>query len=145
MKMRIITGTTAALFGLAACATTPSIDFGDNTSRWANDGECDDPRFEGPGTDDILLDSDRMRDANDCRAAFEAGTISLVGATTSAGRPSVGSIDFGDNSSQWANDGECDDPRFTGSGSADVLVSADLKRDANDCRAAYRAGTIRLK
>ncbi len=24
-------------------------DFGDNTSQWANDGECDDPRFEGEG------------------------------------------------------------------------------------------------
>ena len=145
MKMRIITGTTAALFGLAACASAPNIDFGDNSSEWANNGECDDPRFEGPGTDAILLDSDRMRDANDCRAAFQAGTISLVSAKKAPGRPSVGAIDFGDNSSEWANDGECDDPRFTGSGAADILVEADLMRDANDCRAAYRAGTIRLK
>ena len=28
-------------------AVTAAIDFGDNSSEWANDGECDDPRFAG--------------------------------------------------------------------------------------------------
>ena len=32
-------------------------DFGDNTSQWANDGECDDPRFEGEGAAETLLDA----------------------------------------------------------------------------------------
>jgi len=54
------------------------IDFGDNSSSYANDDECDDPRFEGPGTATTLLDSDRLADADDCRAAYEAGTIVLI-------------------------------------------------------------------
>lgn len=52
-------------------------DFGDNTSEWANDGECDDPRFEGPGVADVLLDEDRGHDAADCRKLFDAGRITL--------------------------------------------------------------------
>ncbi|RMD94150.1 MAG: hypothetical protein D6811_03435, partial [Alphaproteobacteria bacterium] len=54
------------------------IDFGDDASIYANDGECDDPRFEGPGmTSTPLLDTDRGHDASDCRAAYQAGTIRL--------------------------------------------------------------------
>ena len=52
-------------------------DFGDNTSRWADDGECDDPRFEGEGAADTLLDADRGHDAADCRKLFDAGRIAL--------------------------------------------------------------------
>ena len=45
---------------LAATAALPAlaqgyVDFGTNTSRWAFDGECDDPRFAGPGAADVLL------------------------------------------------------------------------------------------
>ncbi len=54
------------------------VDFGRDSSEWANDGECDDPRFTGPGmTETTLLDSDRFRDATDCKAAFDAGRLSL--------------------------------------------------------------------
>ena len=43
-----------------------SIPYGDDSSPYANDGECDDKRFEGPGmTATILLDSDVGRDATD--------------------------------------------------------------------------------
>ena len=35
-------------------------------------------------------------------------------------------IDFGDDSSEWANDGECDDPRFEGTGSAGATSSSGM-------------------
>jgi len=113
-----------------------SIDWGDDSSQWANDGECDDPRFEGPGAASILLETDRMHDATDCRQLFDQGRIWHKSETA---------IAWGDDSSQWANDGECDDPRFEGSGAASILLDEDLMRDATDCRALYEAGEIRLK
>ncbi len=54
-----------------------AVEWGDNTSRWANDGECDDDRFAGPGMADILVESDRFHDAADCRRLYEAGLIYL--------------------------------------------------------------------
>jgi len=118
------------------------VDFGDDTSEWANDGECDDPRFVGQGMAAQLVDADLMKDATDCRTLFEAGSIRL--ADTGAGDTAAGGIDFGDDTSRWANDGECDDPRFTGAGAAAKPAEADLMKDATDCRAAYEAGTVTL-
>lgn len=54
------------------------IDFGDDESVWANDGECDDFRFHCDGMSDTLLDEDRGHDATDCRELFESGRISLM-------------------------------------------------------------------
>ena len=115
------------------------IDFGDDASSWANNGECDDPRFEGPGTAATLLDSDTLHDATDCQQAFEAGRITLVG-----GGGTTADVDFGDDSSDWANNGECDDPRFSGPGMAATLLDADTLHDATDCQLAYDAGRITL-
>ncbi|HEV7291286.1 MAG TPA: hypothetical protein VGN79_03115 [Devosia sp.] len=126
---------------IPAPSSVPEIDFGDDSGEWANDGECDDPRFSGEGTADELVEADRLKDATDCRAALEAGTITFTGdaeATTLV----VPEINFGDDTSEWANDGECDDPRFAGPGAAEELVGADLLKDATDCRAAYEAGTV---
>ena len=84
----------AMMLALAACGETPmaeedmtspgspqaaaAIDFGDDTSEWANDNECDDKRFTGPGmTATPLLDADVGHDATDCRTAFEAGRLQL--------------------------------------------------------------------
>ncbi len=121
-----------------------NVDFGNNTSDWANDGECDDPRFEGRGMASVLLDEDRGRDATDCRALYSSGMIRLRG--SGGARPvSSGGVDFGNNSSDWANDGECDDPRFEGRGMASVLLDEDLGRDANDCRSLFNAGMIQLR
>jgi len=138
----------AGMTGQSLAQKTPaaaSIDFGDDSSEWAKDGECDDPRFTGEGTADELVDADLMKDATDCRTAFEAGTITLKDGGQATPGTKVADIDFGDDSSEWAKDGECDDPRFTGEGTADELVDADLMKDATDCRAAYEAGTITLK
>ena len=45
----------------------------------AEDGECDDPRFEGDGmSTTVLLDSDIRNDATDCLAAYQDGTITLI-------------------------------------------------------------------
>lgn len=195
------------------------INFGDNSSIFADDGECDDPRFDGPGAAASTSEDNEMRDANDCRMMFESGQVTLVAgasaspslslpasARTQASQPAAApqepytigtprgdvngatledgsifasgtvygeplnpddrnsylmprtanlspfrtrsapdvAIDFGDNSSVWANDGECDDPRFEGSGMAFPAVDEDRARDAEDCRAAFDAGTITL-
>ena len=117
---------------------TPNIDFGTNAGDWVDDGECDDPRFEGPGSARELVESDRMRDANDCSALFARNEISLRSTVLDK------RFDFGDDSSQWANDGECDDPRFEGSAVAVILLEDDLGRDASDCRALFSAGKISL-
>ena len=60
-------------------AAASGVDFGDDASRWSNDGECDDPRFQGPGmTATPLLEEDIMHDATDCREAFERGELELA-------------------------------------------------------------------
>ena len=53
------------------------IDFGDDSSEWANDGECDDLRFFGEGTDKKLLTDDLYGDATDCKALEAAGKVSI--------------------------------------------------------------------
>ncbi len=129
------------IFVLAGGGKTPGIDFGNNSSEWANDGECDDPRFSGPGSATTLLDVDLGRDANDCRSLLQQGQVQYVGEGGQSGGKNVG-IDFGNNTSEWANDGECDDPRFGGPGVAAVLLDEDLGRDANDCRSLLANGQI---
>ena len=113
-----------------------AVDFGDDASQWSNDGECDDPRFQGPGmTATALLDSDILHDGTDCRQAYDAGRITLRS-----------KVDFGDDSGSWANDGECDDPRFTGPGmTTTTLLDEDILHDATDCQQAYEAGGLTLK
>ena len=118
------------------------IDFGDDLGEWANDGECDDPRFVGAGmTLTPLLDEDRLHDASDCLGAFQTGEIALAD-----GNPlRVLGVDFGDNSSPWAYDGECDDPRFQGAGMVHAMpVDSDLYRDAADCSSLYVDGFVAL-
>ncbi len=136
----------------AQVVSASGIDFGDDSSTWANDGECDDPRFGGDGmTSTTLLPADRRRDATDCRTAFEAGTIYLLtDAPSPAPEPatnlSSSGVDFGTDEGAWANDGECDDPRFIGPGMTDtILLDDDLMRDATDCMTAFEAGDIRLR
>ena len=68
----------SAPWGDGAVASSGGIDFGDDASEYARDGQCDDPRFRGPGAADILLDQDILRDATDCRALFEQGRIALA-------------------------------------------------------------------
>jgi len=127
-------GTACFLFGSNAPAQAPN--FGDDSSQWAQDGECDDPRFQGSGMASTLIDADRFSDATDCRLLFNQGRITMIG--------SGGNVNFGDDSSQWSQDGECDDPRFQGTGMASTLVDADRFSDATDCRDLFNLGRITL-
>ncbi|MDA9207574.1 hypothetical protein N9O61_01675 [Octadecabacter sp.] len=68
----------AGLLATAGCMTVPAgFVWGTNESKWANDGDCDDPRFDGVGAHTLLLPEDAYKDANDCRALFEAGKVFL--------------------------------------------------------------------
>ena len=138
--MRILSMIAAISLGLAGPAFAQNIDFGDDSSEWSNDGECDDPRFEGPGmTVTPLLDSDIRADATDCRTAFEAGRLTLRGdAPAATDRDPV----FGDDTNEWANDGECDDRRFYGAGMASDLAISGIGTDASDCRSALESGLV---
>lgn len=132
------------LFALAtnghAQSDITAIDFGDDASTWANDQECDDPRFAGDGIALTLAESDRMHDASDCRSLFEAGSIYLI----EDAAPIDAGVDFGDNVSDGAFDEKCNDPRFAGRGMASPLLDTDMFHDAQDCRTLFEQGSIRL-
>ena len=89
----------AVCVSIAPFALRADPDFGDNTSRWANDGECDDPRFEGAGAADTLLVEDRGHDAADCRKLFGAGRIALRDRSAGA-RIHNGRLERGDDTLQ---------------------------------------------
>ena len=62
----------------SAVAAAANIEFGDDASKYAKDGLCDDGRFEGQAmTDTGLIEADIRHDATDCRTAFEAGQLTL--------------------------------------------------------------------
>lgn len=88
-----------------------------NTCRWANDNECDEARYGGTGA------CESGTDANDCRAEAAAWQR-LMDAV-----PADIRVQLGDDSCRWANDRECDDIRFGGTGACSPGT------DASDCRA----------
>ena len=137
-------GLLAALI-IAAPAHAAGVEFGDDSSEWANDGECDDRRFIGTGMATSLDKDDNFHDATDCRKLYEAGQIKLVSEEAGKLATQCDQIDFGDNSSEWANDQECDDPRFDGPGTAGVIAPDDLQTDANDCMMQCERGRIWLR
>lgn len=112
------------------------IAFGNDSGRWARDGQCDDPRFEGVLLPPLLLLDNVRRDATDCRRAF---LLEVVRFTHVENSPDM---DFGRDGGQWAYDGECDDPRFHGSGMAATTAAANAKQDATDCYRAYQTGRV---
>ncbi len=136
---------------MPAMADTPN--FGDDTGRFAKDGECDDMRFAGAGmTDTLLIDSDIFHDATDCRAAFNQARLYYLGGHRTPATPAptessaVSRIQWGDDTSKYAKDGECDDKRFTGAGMTSTpLLDSDIHHDATDCRSAFNAGRLTLR
>ena len=144
------------------------IQFGDNSSLWSYDGECDDPRFEGPGMVHATpVREDLYRDAADCSSLYLDRLVELAplddvvtahATEIVVEEPVVivtdepelmaavmDGIEFGDDASQWSNDGECDDPRFAGPGMTEtVLLAQDTYHDASDCLDAYMAGNLWL-
>ncbi|MEN8841985.1 MAG: hypothetical protein ABF254_01695 [Octadecabacter sp.] len=76
VALKLVAG--GCLMGLAGCMTvSEGFVWGDNSSQWANDGDCDDPRFDGPWAHSVLLPQDVMRDANDCQALYNDGKVYL--------------------------------------------------------------------
>ena len=53
-------------------------------------------------------------------------------------------IDFGDDSGNYPNDGECDDPRFERPGAYSGPLEEDVFRDASDCLAQFDSGQVWL-
>lgn len=53
-------------------------------------------------------------------------------------------IEFGDDSGEFANDGECDDPRLIGPGMSMMPPFDHERRDASDCRVLFGLGEVRL-
>ncbi|HTO29509.1 MAG TPA: hypothetical protein VL017_13025, partial [Devosia sp.] len=139
---------TATFNGGATTTPIAAFDYGSDWSKWANDGECDDLRFTGAGTDKKLLTDDLYGDATDCKTLEAEGRVTIrkvYSPEYAAGAPYDSShVDFGDNTSDYANDDRCDDPRFEGPAAASVLLEGDERRDSADCKAAYEAGTLIL-
>jgi len=128
------------LLTLAAC-----MSFGDDSGPYANDGECDDPRFVGGGLASSVSNESIGADATDCVKLQQAGRIRWERTRDQWDIAQCDAVDFGNNSASYANDGECDDPRFTGPGVDSIMLESDLGTDANDCRALCKNGSVWLK
>ena len=135
----------AALALCPLAATAQDIDFGDNTSEYARDGECDDRRFRGQGTTLEMSWADTTHDAADCKALFDKQQVQIWVFEESIAATECSAINFGSNASEYSDDGACDDPRFEGFGAAETLLSDDLEADANDCRRLCEFGLIGLR
>ena len=70
----------------------PRPNFGNDTSPWANDGECDDPRFEGSGMAEYLVNEDRFRDRKDCERLYDQGAIWLPSQDGAVDRLEAGEV-----------------------------------------------------
>ncbi|MEL7128296.1 MAG: hypothetical protein AAGK23_02005 [Pseudomonadota bacterium] len=134
-----------ALIALPAAAQdTPDIDFGDDTSNWANDGECDDPRFEGEGMAGSPRREDRGHDATDCRSLLAEGKITFSATQYDPTLTTFQGVDLGDDTGRFPNDGQCDDPRFVGEGMALSADHPDILRDRSDCSYGFQLGDLSL-
>ncbi len=120
------------------------VAFGDDSGNWAGDGECDDPRFTGIVTAGNASASNLLRDATDCYAAWTAGTIGLFSLDSVLTMMPDG-FDLGDDTGDWAFDGECDDPRFHGLHVASELHPENQGRDATDCGRAFLNETADIR
>lgn len=134
---------------LAALVTAPAvaqdIRFGTDSGDYPRDNECDDRRFRGTGMAQNLNWRSVGKDASDCSAAFATGLVALWRPEEARKATVCSAIQWGDDSSDYANDGACDDPRFEGVGAAEILMSDDSGRDASDCRNLCEFGLIYLR
>jgi hypothetical protein len=97
LRQELVGAAIAACLCLPAAPLLAQPDFGDDSSRWANDGECDDPRFEGEGAAETLLDADAYHDATDCRNLLRRGLIALRGDATGDPHARRGRLEKGDD------------------------------------------------
>lgn len=126
-------------------ASGVTIDFGNNSGRYSHDNECDDARFVGPGAQ-VANEHHIRKDASDCKERYEEGYIAYISDPFVYEKIMVPEdFNFGDNSSIWAFDEECDDPRFSGPGMASDPRTTEMFHDAYDCLRSMWYGEIRLK
>ena len=109
-----------AILAAPLSAAGQDINFGDDSGNYPNDGECDDPRFEGPGAYTSPLEEDVLRDASDCLALFDSGQIWLVG----EGPELFGALAIGDDLGyggivNTATQADADDAALSECGSVD--------------------------
>lgn len=121
------------------------INFGDDASEWALDGACDDRRFRGSTMAAGLDRDDLGHDASDCRTGVANGTLQFFDYDKALEATQCETIDFGADTSEWMNDGLCDDYRFEGPGADFVLLRDDTGRDATDCARLCARGDIALR
>ena len=134
-----------ACLALAGPAVAQDINFGDDSSDWANDGTCDDRRFIGSTMTPILNNEDVARDASDCSEGVKSGALIAWSVADSMAATQCSAIDFGDDSGQFANDDECDDGRFEGRGMASSVAQDLIGKDASDCSRFCDAGIVSLR
>jgi len=142
---RFLSGAMLAMAVLATPANAQSIDeidFGDDSSTWANDGECDDPRFEGEGMAGSPGRDDRFHDATDCRSLLEDGKIVFSATQFDPDLTVFNGVNLGDDSGRYPNDGECDDPRFTGIGMSASPDHPEIEGDKSDCSYGLQLGDL---
>lgn len=142
MKTFITTLTAIAISCVGATVSAENIKFGNDSGEYANDWECDDPRFEGFGMASSLAASDIRKDATDCQRLMSLGEIYALDETKARAATQCSAINFGDDSSDYANDGECDDRRFFGPGVSSVVSKENMYRDAKDCRSQCDSGRL---
>lgn len=135
----------AVLTLLAGPALAQDIVWGDDSGDFANDGECDDRRFFGEGMAVSLSWEYAGRDASDCRVLYEQGRVQIWTFEAASAATNCALIEFGDDSSQFANDGTCDDVRFEGRGTDGVMLQDDIRADATDCRRLCTIGVVLLR
>jgi len=129
----------------AAPLAAQEVKFGDNSGAYPNDGECDDRRFRGTAMATVLSWESVGRDASDCQQAMKAGRLALWQMEEARAATQCSRITWGDDSSDYSSDGECDDIRFEGFGMASYLDDAEEGRDATDCRRLCDYGMIYLR
>jgi hypothetical protein len=134
----------AAFLG-ATASLAQDIEFGDDSSEFARDGECDDRRFRGSTMAGALSVIGIGRDATDCQRGYEAGTLDIWDPAAAQAATDCTAIAFGDDTSDFANDGQCDDIRFEGIGAAALLIPLNTFRDASDCAWMCRFGMVALR
>jgi V8-like Glu-specific endopeptidase len=119
------TGACAAGTDTFDCALV-AVGRSEDSCPFANDDECDEPRFFG--TSGVCRDG---TDATDCRGARTEAEhfAALLDALPASLRAQLGT-----DSCTFANDDECDDAAFGGSGACDPGT------DATDCRPSAAGG-----
>lgn len=145
MIFRLLSFLFVSSFLAVSPASSAEIDFGDDAGEYAKDGECEDRRFIGLGMGSLVSAEAQKHDATDCKRLFDAGLLKLVDGGKGRSSTICSKINFGDNSSDYADDGECDDYRFDGTGADAALNLGDLARDRNDCKKLCESGAIWLR